>query len=111
MVPSTSSRKAILLKSEGSEGSTFGMSCIRATIVEAVAPKVPNRRKDTRKRDNSPRQRYNLLIPRRFPQKISAGGRRHCGRCGSNADEVARSLYGCLRPKAPCRHRRGEAAR
>src|SRR5262245_39177666 len=109
MVPSTSSRKASLLKSEGSEGSTFGMSCIRATIVKAVAPKGAEPPERYAKAGQQPPQRYNLLIPRRFPQKILAGCR-HCGRRGSNADEVAHSLYGCSRPKAPCRHRRGEAA-
>src|SRR5215470_18623970 len=111
MVPSTSSRKASLLKSGGSEGSTFGMSCIRATIVEAVAPKGAEPPERYAKAGQQPPPALQPFDSAKVPAKNFGRGRRPCGRCGSNADEVASQLHGCLRPKAPCRHRPGEAAR
>src|SRR5262249_35042028 len=106
----TSSRNAILLKSDGSEGGTVGMSCVQAMIVEAVARRGGEPPKDARKRDKSPRPRYNRLIPRRVPRKI---WRRLAAIAGTAHERsaIAAQLYGGSQPKAPCRRRRGAAGR
>src|SRR5262249_24097474 len=83
MVPSTSSRKASLLKSGGSEGSTFGMSCIRARIVEAVAPKGAEPPERYAKAGQQPPPTLQPFDSAKVPAKNFGRGRRPCGRCGS----------------------------